>query len=66
MFCLYGDEVVRQIGLNLQGLKNKAEKVKKLASETDLSDVEAKWVPYGTEFEVYYANVLDHIRRWNR
>lgn len=60
VFCLYGDEILRQIGPNQDGLDQKLDKMVKLGQETD-SDflaVNEKWSPYGTRFERYYMQIL--------
>ena len=53
VFCLYGDEVVRQIGPNFDGLKDKLNKMVTLGEQTEL-DIGNKWIPYGSRFEAYY------------
>lgn len=53
VFCLFGDEVIRQIGLNPQGLNEKIEKVEKLGREVDLSDIKERWTEYGTSYKVF-------------
>lgn len=52
MFCLYGDEVLRQIGPNAAGLEEKLNKMVKLGQETDNEFIAAseRWMPYGTRF----------------
>lgn len=61
VFCLYGDEVVRQIGPSYQNLESKLSQVSTLAQETDLGDFDDKWVPYGTNFQVYYDQRLKEL-----
>ena len=67
MFCLYGDEVIRQIGPNYQGLEDKLQKMVKLGEESDDDGVgiDQKWVPYGARFERYYAEVLRPLYQRN-
>ena len=60
MFCLYGDEVIRQIGPNEEGLNEKLQKMVKLGEETNSDHLgpHERWSPYGTRFEKYYEEVL--------
>ncbi len=58
VFCLHGDEVIRQTGPNYEGLNNKLNKMTQLADNSDLSGFNEKWVPYGTKFEEYYNRKL--------
>lgn len=61
MFCLYGDELLRQIGRDYEGLEKKYNKMQKFAAEaTDLTTIHDKWVPYGTTYKVYYE---EHIKQ---
>lgn len=50
VFCLYGDEVLRQIGPNEEGLTEKVKKMEHLAVNSKISSVVDKWQPYGTGF----------------
>ena len=55
IFCMYGDEVLRQIGPNFRGLEEKLDKMIRLAEEDEeFMQMRHKWVPYGTRFERYY------------
>lgn len=58
VFCLHGDEVIRQTGPNFEGLNNKLSKMTELANSSDLTGYKTKWVPYGTKFEEYYNRKL--------
>lgn len=58
MFCLYGDEVLRQIGPNYSGLLDKVKKMDELSTSANLHLFRDKWVPYGTSFEHYYNEYL--------
>ena len=58
MFCLYGDEVLRQIGPNYSGLLDKVKKMEELSTSAKLDLFRGKWVPYGTGFEHYYNEYL--------
>jgi len=60
VFCLYGDEVIRQIGPNFDGLVDKFNKMVKLGQQTDLSVGSAKWIPYGSRYQAYYEEKLKH------
>ena len=53
VFCLYGDEVIRQIGPNYEGLVDKYNKMVEMGRTTDLGH-EQKWIPYGSRFHAYY------------
>ncbi len=52
MFCLYGDEVIRQIGPNFTGLQEKLNKMVNLGAETDTEFLghQQRWSAYGTRF----------------
>lgn len=67
VFCLYGDEVIRQIGINEAGLKEKLDKMVKLGAETDTEFLshDKRWFPYGTRFEKYYIEVLKPLYERN-
>ena len=67
VFCLYGDEVIRQIGPNYAGLKQKLDKMVKLGAETDTEYLahHERWSPYGTRFEKYYIEVLKPLYERN-
>ncbi len=67
VFCLYGDEVIRQIGPNYEGLNQKLDKMVKLGAETDgeFLGPNEKWAPYGTRFEKYYQEVLEPLYKRN-
>ena len=67
MFCLYGDEVIRQIGPNFAGLEDKLNKMVKLGAETDTEFLphDKRWAPYGTKFEKYYLHVLKPLYERN-
>lgn len=52
MFCLNGDEAVRQIGPNYDGLIEKYQKIQQVAK---LQEKDKKpWTPYGSRFESFY------------
>jgi hypothetical protein len=63
VFCLYGDEVLRQIGPNENGLTEKLNKMVKLGSETESEFLgpDERWSPYGTRFEKYYMSILQPL-----
>ena len=67
VFCLYGDEVLRQIGPNEKGLNEKLEKMVKLGYETNSDHLapHERWSPYGTRFEKYYMEVLKPLYNRN-
>lgn len=52
IFCLFGDEVLRQIGPNEEGLETKLSKMVKLGEESDGEQLAPshRWMPYGTRF----------------
>lgn len=56
VFCLYGDEIVRQIGVNMDGLEDKYLKVRKLQQKMEKED--AVWGRYGNRFEAFYKKAL--------
>lgn len=58
VFCLHGDEIIRQIGVDFQKLEDKVTKMEKLSKEVDLSDIPEKWVEYGTGFRRYYETTI--------
>lgn len=59
VFCLYGDEAVRQIGLNYNGLEDKIQKMDQLAQTEDLKLLDNVWVEYGQSYKSFYER---HIR----
>lgn len=54
MFCLYGDEVIRQIGPNYEGLVDKFNKTVELGANSELIPGKEKWIPYGSRYQAYY------------
>lgn len=58
VFCLYGDEVVRQIGPNYEGLVDKFNKMVNLGQTTELQTGDLKWIPYGSRYQAYYDEKL--------
>lgn len=65
VFCFYGDEALRQIGPNYEGLVDKTNKICNLGEGLDWDglDQSKRWVPYGTRFEHYYNHVLREKRQ---
>lgn len=53
VFCLYGDEVLRQIGPNYENLQKKIDMMKELAKAEDMSGVQNVWTPYGQRYKAY-------------
>jgi thiol-disulfide isomerase/thioredoxin len=52
VFCLNGDELIRQTGPNKEGL---VEKCRAMLEMGDREDLPAnKWTPFGAKFEAYY------------
>jgi hypothetical protein len=58
VFCLYGDEVLRQIGPNYDGLVDKYSKMVALGQYTNVGHGESKWIPYGSRYQAYYEEKL--------
>lgn len=64
---MYGDEVARHIGLNLDGLKQKIKDIGELSNKSDLSRIhEHTWMPYGTGFKLFFEQELKPRRDWNK
>jgi hypothetical protein len=61
---MYGDEIVRHIGLNLEGLKNKIKQIENLANSTNPRQYNQTWVPYGTGFRAQFDENLRYRRDW--
>lgn len=54
VFCLYGDEIVRQIGPNYDGLIDKYNKMVTLGEQSETIIGQEKWIPYGSRYQAYY------------
>lgn len=65
VFCFYGDEVIRQIGPNKDGLKEKTTKMEQLSYNPEFQALESKWVPYGQKYETYRKQNLSAMYREN-
>lgn len=58
VFCYNGDEIVRQIGPNYDGLIEKYQKI--LQVQKDDANPQA-WTPYGLKFKNFYQENLKNI-----
>lgn len=58
MFCLNGDEVIRQIGPNFDALVDKYEKMVAVGKLEEAGDQHKKWIPYGSSYQAYYEEKL--------
>jgi thiol-disulfide isomerase/thioredoxin len=56
VFCLNGDEIIRQTGPNKEGLMEKCKTMLEMGEREDLSP--NKWTPFGTRFEQYYKKAF--------
>ena len=54
VFCLYGDQIIRQIGPNYDGLVDKNGKMDEMTESVDIPDGNDKWVPYGSRYAAFY------------
>jgi thiol-disulfide isomerase/thioredoxin len=56
VFCLNGDEIIRQTGPNKEGLVEKCRVMLEMGEREDLSA--NKWTPFGAKFEAYYKKAF--------
>lgn len=53
VFCLNGDEIIRQTGPNKEKLLEKCEMMLEIGKK---GSAESKWTPFGTKFETFYKS----------
>jgi hypothetical protein len=56
VFCLNGDEIIRQTGPNKEGLIEKCKSVMESAEKEEVNP--NKWTPFGVKFEAYYKKAF--------
>lgn len=56
VFCLNGDELVRQTGPNKEGLVEKCRAMLEMGEREELTP--NKWTPFGVKFESYYKKAF--------